>query len=173
MSSAGRPLSPASSPAAWNDRPTAEELARLDAACFSPAWEASAYAADLMRPERRCWVLRAGTPARGVGFAVCQCVGPEAEVLRLGVVPGMRDRGWGKRLMAGVLARLAKAGVRRVFLEVRAGNRPALALYEGAGFREAGRRADYYAGPPEDAVILARDLGRRRVTRARRAAPWR
>ena len=156
------PGSPASPPAVWIENPDPEELAALDAACFSPAWDAATYAAEVQRTDRRFWVLRGGDPARSVGFAVCLCVDREVEVLRLGIVPGMRNRGWGKRLLAGVLARLAKAGARRVFLEVREGNRPAIAIYEDAGFREVGRRPDYYAAPPEDAVIMARDLGRRR-----------
>jgi [ribosomal protein S18]-alanine N-acetyltransferase len=160
--SAGTPPSPRAIPAAiWDDHPQAAELARLDAACFSPAWDADTYAEGLKRPDRRCWVLRTGTPALSVGFVACQRVEREAEVLRLGIVPGRRERGWGRRLLAGVLARLAKEGVRRVFLEVREGNRPAVALYRGAGFREVGRRPNYYASPPEDALLLARNLGRR------------
>jgi len=81
--------------------------------------------------------------------------------MRLGIVPGLRERGWGKRLLAGVLARLASHGVHRVFLEVREGNRPAAALYLGAGFQEVGRRPNYYAAPTEDALLLALNLRRR------------
>ena len=156
------PGPPAAPPVVWIDRPEPAELASLDAACFAPSWDTETYAKELQRPERRIWVLRTGSPVQSVGFAVCQRVDREVEVLRLGIVPDLRNRGWGKRLLAGVLARLAKAGARRVFLEVREGNRPALALYEAAGFREVSRRRNYYAAPPEDAVIMARDIGRRR-----------
>jgi ribosomal-protein-alanine N-acetyltransferase len=162
LSAGWPPDRPARPPAVWIERPDPEELWALDAACFSAPWDAAAYAEELLRPERRIWVLRSGPPPRSVGFAVCQRVEGEVELLRLGVVPGLRNRGWGKRLLAGVLARLAKAGARRVFLEVREGNRPALALYESAGFREVSRRRHYYTAPPEDAVVMARDLGRRR-----------
>jgi len=160
--SAGAPPSCDPFPAAvYDDRPSAEELARLDTACFHPPWKVDTYADALTRPDWCCWVLRTGTPAASVGFAACQLVDEEAEVMRLGIVPGLRERGWGKRLLAGVLARLASHGVRRVFLEVREGNRPAAALYLGAGFQEVGRRPNYYAAPTEDALLLALNLRRR------------
>ena len=38
----------------------------------------------------------------------------------------------------------------------RVGNREAIALYRGAGFDAVGIRRDYYADPPEDALILRR-----------------
>jgi len=45
----------------------------------------------------------------------------------------------------------------RVFLEVRASNAAALALYRSAGFREIGVRRGYYqnANGSEDAITMA------------------
>lgn len=45
-------------------------------------------------------------------------------------------------------------GCRRATLEVRLGNGPARALYEGFGFRVVGRRPGYYADTGEDALLL-------------------
>jgi ribosomal-protein-alanine N-acetyltransferase len=53
---------------------------------------------------------------------------------------------------------LHQQGVGHVFLEVRAGNAAALALYRKSDFQETGLRRGYYADPPEDAVVMARDL---------------
>ena len=41
-------------------------------------------------------------------------------------------------------------------LEVRPSNAAAIALYEGFGFREVGRRRNYYDLPKEDALILTK-----------------
>ena len=41
-------------------------------------------------------------------------------------------------------------------LEVRPSNTAAIALYEGFGFEEVGRRKNYYDLPKEDALILTR-----------------
>jgi ribosomal-protein-alanine N-acetyltransferase len=45
-----------------------------------------------------------------------------------------------------------------MWLEVRASNIPALALYEGARFAQVGRRARYYVKPVEDAIVMRLDL---------------
>ena len=49
-----------------------------------------------------------------------------------------------------------------MFLEVRASNEPAIALYEKIGFNQVGIRSRYYpsgkGGRPEDALLYALDL---------------
>jgi ribosomal-protein-alanine N-acetyltransferase len=49
---------------------------------------------------------------------------------------------------------LAIAHVQELFLEVRASNRAALALYLSLGFSQTGRRPRYYIDPVEDALLL-------------------
>lgn len=44
----------------------------------------------------------------------------------------------------------------RYILEARAGNEPALRLYEKAGFIRVGTRKNFYEQPVEDAVIMTR-----------------
>lgn len=45
-----------------------------------------------------------------------------------------------------------------MWLEVRAGNLPAVELYRSAGFQIAGIRHDYYSQPTEDAVRMRKPL---------------
>lgn len=164
MASSGAPAGPRpphalDAPALWDEAPSPEELARLDEECFRPAWGIGTYRAWSEREDLMCWVLRAGTPVQGVGWAVVQRAGPEAEILRLGVRPAWRGLGWGGLLLGGVRERLRNKGVVRIYLEVRAGNGPALALYRAAGLRQVGRRPGYYRDPPEDAVLMAWEEG--------------
>ena len=49
------------------------------------------------------------------------------------------------------------AGARRMFLEVDAGNEPAIRLYRKGGFIDAGLRKGYYRDGA-DAVVMALDL---------------
>ena len=56
-------------------------------------------------------------------------------------------------LDAGLAAVRARGGS-EVFLEVRASNAVAQALYAGRGFRTEGRRRGYYRRPDEDALVL-------------------
>ena len=54
--------------------------------------------------------------------------------------------------------RLSGRGSRRITLEVRASNDPAIRLYEKLGYARVGLRKGYYEKPREDAVIMQRDL---------------
>jgi len=57
----------------------------------------------------------------------------------------------------------AARGARQVFLEVRADNPVATALYDSAGFAAVGRRPHYYQPDDVDAVVMRLDLPRSAV----------
>jgi ribosomal-protein-alanine N-acetyltransferase len=97
------------------------------------------------------------------GFILIRVVAAEAEVLTVAVAPEERRRGVGRRLLDGALAAAVESGGEAMFLEVAADNRPALALYDGAGFVRVGVRRGYYARPcgqAVDALTLRRALNR-------------
>ena len=56
------------------------------------------------------------------------------------------------------LEALRAEGAEVAFLEVRASNAGAIALYEQAGFAADGRRPRFYQNPTEDAVLMHRAL---------------
>ena len=78
--------------------------------------------------------------------------------------PDDRDRRGGARTwpwtrVAPVAAdEAAQRGAREVFLEVRADNPTAQALYASEGFVEVGRRPRYYQPDDVDAVVMKLDL---------------
>lgn len=84
----------------------------------------------------------------------------EAHILNLCVAPPYRRRGIAARMLDELIGIAVQSGARTAFLEVRPSNPGAIALYEGAGFHEVGRRPDYYPAPfgREDAVVMAREL---------------
>lgn len=82
----------------------------------------------------------------------------EAEILNLAVERSMRRRGIGTRLMETAAGECKVAGVKRIFLEVRQSNRAARDFYVRMGFRETGRRKNYYERPTEDALVLFRTV---------------
>jgi ribosomal-protein-alanine acetyltransferase len=69
-----------------------------------------------------------------------------------------RRRGIGGALLSAVLDRGKERGARKAFLEVRAGNVAAQALYRRRGFEMVGRRSNYYSQPAEDALVMAVSL---------------
>lgn len=88
------------------------------------------------------------------GYLVALDAADEGEILNLAVSPDDRRHGIGRALVNEVLSELGERGVTQVYLEVRESNAAARALYAGYGFREVGRRAQYYRRPVEDAIVL-------------------
>jgi ribosomal-protein-alanine N-acetyltransferase len=99
----------------------------------------------------------AGVPA---GYALGRVAADEAELLSIALLPDRRRRGEGRRLLNALIKRCAAAGAATLFLEVAIDNAAALALYRRAGFREAGRRKDYYkvGATTVDAIVMKREL---------------
>ena len=75
------------------------------------------------------------------------------EISNVGVLPSYRGQGIGKALLAMALHVGGEAGADEFTLEVRAGNKPAIRLYERFGFRQEGIRKGFYEAPREDALI--------------------
>jgi ribosomal-protein-alanine N-acetyltransferase len=91
------------------------------------------------------------------GYVVALDAADEGEILNLAVAPGGRRHGLGRALVEAILGELTDRDVRHVYLEVRESNAPARTLYAAHGFREVGRRQQYYRRPVEDAIVLRRD----------------
>ncbi|MDP2079549.1 MAG: GNAT family N-acetyltransferase [Pseudotabrizicola sp.] len=136
--------------------PEAAELAAIHAACFTlpRPWNASEIKALLYSPH--VFLL-----SESGGFLLGRAVAGEAELLTLAVLPTNQRRGIGSRLVQGFLAEAGSRDAKHAFLEVAAGNTPAIALYEQAGFVLAGRRKQYYSAPDgesDDALVLSRAI---------------
>ena len=70
------------------------------------------------------------------GVSLASLVAPDAgHVTQICVVPERQGSGLGRELLRRSLAALAEAGCRRASLTVTSSNRPAIGLYERAGFR--------------------------------------
>lgn len=78
-------------------------------------------------------------------------------VLGMGIIPGYRDRGLGRKLMLATLEAAKAASMHRVELHAHADNLRAIALYEKVGFRHEGlaRDAIRIDGRYMDSVLMA------------------
>ena len=135
----------------------AEELAAVEAASFAVPWSARELAQTLASPF--ALALRAVRAGECVGYLCATALLGEAEVLRVAVLPTARRQGIARALLR-TFAENVPANV--IFLEVRASNTAARALYASEGFSETGRRKNYYEKPAEDAVCMR--LDRQKVT---------
>jgi len=94
-------------------------------------------------------------------FAITQVVLDEATLFNIAVDPAYQRRGLGRQLLEHLISELETRGVLTLWLEVRASNVAAIALYESLGFNEATIRRNYYPTKEgrEDAIIMALPLG--------------
>jgi ribosomal-protein-alanine N-acetyltransferase len=95
-----------------------------------------------------------------LGFAIFTNAVEEGELLQILVDSDRRRQGLGSCLLKKGLEHLKKSRAVCCFLEVRASNTGAAALYRKTGFYEIGRRKNYYRTPDgrEDALIMRIDL---------------
>lgn len=134
-------------------------IAALHAASFRRGWSEPEVEALLL--DRHVVAHRATIGSRLAGFIMSRQAADEAEILSVAVAGSHRGKGLARRLLTLHLRRLAGLSARTVFLEVDEHNVPAIRLYDRAGFREVGRRPNYYpsaAGRPATALVLRRDL---------------
>lgn len=136
-------------------RMTRADLAQVtanEALCFSMPWSRAALEQTLLRKETI--YLVAEEDGRIVGHCGVTDIVGDGEITNVAVHPDYRRRGIGRELLAALLAEGEKAGITAFTLEVRAGNRAAVHLYEKAGFVSAGVRPGFYDRPKEDALIM-------------------
>jgi ribosomal-protein-alanine N-acetyltransferase len=112
---------------------------------------AAGYTAELLE-QRNCTLIGYYLGMPGVG---------EMHLLNLTVAPAFQGRGFAHRLMDRLEARARELGLTSLWLEVRASNARARALYGRRGFTEVGVRRGYYPAASsrrEDAVVMSRLL---------------
>ena len=137
----------------------AAALSALHAKSFHRGWSEAEFERLLL--DRSVLTDRASFGYKIVGFIMTRRAADQADILTVAVADARRRRGLAGQLLALHLRKLAGLGVRRVFLEVDESNRAARRLYQRAGFRAVGRRAEYYqrsAGGRAVALVLRRDL---------------
>ncbi len=91
------------------------------------------------------------------GYLVWRQIADEAEIMSIGVSPAQQRCGLAKALLAELEAQTKTLNLRRIILEVRKQNEPALALYLGYGYHHIGQRKNYYRDG-SDGIVLAKLL---------------
>lgn len=130
-----------------------DAVSRIEAATFSTPWSADTFRSLLDRPGAELHVLE--HPEEGVvGYAVLWCILDQGELANIAIAEPHRGRGLGSDLLGRMMDLARERGVKSLYLEVRASNDEAAALYRRFGFAEIGARKDYYERPREDAVMM-------------------
>jgi [ribosomal protein S18]-alanine N-acetyltransferase len=142
------------------------EVVEIEEATGLSRWGWEAYYGELSNArETVMLVARAAmfeqrlAPQGIVGFIAARLTADELHINNMAVREEWRQKGIGSVLLGEALEEGRRRGATRSFLEVRASNRAAQALYAGHGFRTSARRRGYYTDPAEDALVMTATLG--------------
>ena len=133
-------------------------IMKLETSTFeSDAWSAESMSSELA--SAHTYYLFAFDPATpdalaGYGGLLAPRGSGEADIQTLAVAPSARRQGLGRTLVSALLAEAAARGAGEVFLEVRADNPNARALYDSLGFEQIAVRAKYYQPDGVDAQVM-------------------
>jgi [ribosomal protein S18]-alanine N-acetyltransferase len=152
-----RPMAASIRHAEGND---ARVLSLLHAQGFDHAWSAVDFEAMIADRSVIGHVLCLGR-AGPSGFVLSRVAADEAEILSIVIDQNAQGKGFARQLLETHMDDLVRHRARKLFLEVEAGNAPALSLYKRLAFAEIGRRRSYYRkadGSSADALTMSRAL---------------
>lgn len=130
------------------------EVAALERACFAHAWSEQGLRDALLNAHTVFFVARDGEKL--LGYAGMHVILDEGYVDNIAVFPDARRAGVASSLLRALLDDCAARPLSFLTLEVRAGNIPAIKLYEKFQFENAGIRRGFYDDPKEDALLMTR-----------------
>ena len=129
----------------------------IENAAQAHPWTAGNFHSSLTS-SHQCYLLE--DEHKVVAYAVTSTAVDEAELLNITVAPEYQRQGFG-RLLLTYISESFNDTINTLFLEVRASNSQAIALYDDLYFNEVGVRPNYYPSKNnsrENAIIMARPL---------------
>lgn len=132
------------------------EVEAIEKACFSMPWSLESFRDELGNPNA-VYVV-AELCGHVAGYGGMRGAAGEFYIDNIAVSPRRRRMGVGKAVTSYLIDTAREAGGQFISLEVRPSNAPAIALYEGLGFKRAGLRRGFYEKPREDGLIYTLDF---------------
>lgn len=131
-----------------------EEVHAIDLRSAALPWPLSSYEYEVtMNRAGRSYVAR-DESGKILGFLTAWLIVDEFHIANIAVDPDARQRGIGYALMRHGLIEADRENAQQSFLEVRAGNVPAIALYKKIGYETVSVRKSYYHDNNEDALNM-------------------
>lgn len=130
----------------------AAEVAALEKECFSEPWSEQAFCDTVDNPD--AFFLTVWQEGQLAGYCGVFRAWTDGDICNVAVEPAKRKQGIGRRMLTLLMKQGERMGITDYTLEVRAGNEPAIRLYEALGFKGEGIRPGFYEKPKEDALIM-------------------
>lgn len=128
-------------------------IAQMEIEIFCDPW--SEYMLSIYLPDDTHDFYVAVEPdGKVLGYILGMAAVDEGYIDNVAVRTDARHLGIGTALVEQAIQRAKERNLVLLTLEVRASNTSAISLYEKYGFREVGRRKNYYKTPREDAILM-------------------
>ena len=144
----------------YNNLVNRKEIIILERASFANPWSRESLTAELVNPLNLTSIISSQSLSgtKIAGYCLTRIIPPEAELLRVAVYLEMRGQGAATIMINGLLQKLQKMQVEKIYLEVSEKNQPAVALYRKTGFAEIDYRPNYYDNGTTGALIFAKTI---------------
>lgn len=130
-----------------------KDIANLEKQCFSTPWSENAV---LEAMEHKTVFFKAVSGGEFAGYIGVTAVSGEGYINNIAVANSHRGKGIGSMLLDRAVTFSREQKLDFLSLEVRDSNKPAISLYEKAGFIREGIRKGFYDSPKEDGIIMTR-----------------
>lgn len=130
-----------------------DSVVLLEKECFSTPWSRQSIV-DAMNVNTKFFVFEKNGIV--MGYIGISCVLDEGYVTNVAVFKEYRKKGVATALVNRALKLKDEIGLSFVSLEVRQSNENAISLYQKLGFKEEGKRKNFYTSPLEDAIIMTK-----------------
>lgn len=132
-------------------------VSEIERNVFPKPWSVASFRAEL-GSDPMSLSLVAVVDERVQGYLVSWVVVDELHVGNVAVCSELQGSGIATRLMMRAYVEAAGRGAKYATLEVRVGNRRAIAVYERFGLRPVAIRKRYYSDNGEDALVMMGDI---------------
>jgi ribosomal-protein-alanine N-acetyltransferase len=135
-----------------------DAVMQIEPTIYTHPWSRGNFA-DSLNAGHSAWVLE--LHGEIIGYTLMLIVLDEAQLLNISIAKNHQKNGWGRILLEHMIEKSKQYKAVTMFLEVRASNISAIALYENIGFNEMSVRRNYYPANPkifpsgrEDAILM-------------------
>ena len=129
------------------------QIAALESHIFPDPWSEKSIRDTLENPQARIWAII--SKPQLLGYVIFYYVLDEGEIARIATSPQHRRQGLAVRLLEKMRAFSYEQNITRWLLDVRISNETAIHFYKATGFSKDGVRKNFYANPPEDAILMS------------------
>ena len=137
------------------------QIALLEQQCFSSPWSEQSLLYTANNESSAYFVAKDGKNV--IGYGGVNVVIDEGYIGNIAVNKEYRHKGVGLSIVNALNDYAVEKNMALITLEVRVSNTPAISLYEKCGFTNVGVRKNFYIWPTEDAIIMTKWFGEKKV----------